>query len=247
MLDYHILTLSFKSDGFASIIHPILIRTSDGIILFDVGYPNQQTEIETELQRLGFSINDIYMVIISHHDHDHIGSLSALLELNPKIKVLASRDEAEFISGKVKPARLMQAEKINESLVGMDKDHGEQFVKYLKTINQCKIDRIICGGEYITDGVKVIDTFGHSPGHISLYLENEEILLAGDSLAIENDTIVIANPQYTLNMHDAVESIKIIKDLKLRQIICYHGGRFDGNIKLQLDEMLKQQANRRST
>jgi glyoxylase-like metal-dependent hydrolase (beta-lactamase superfamily II) len=84
MVKYHVLSL-VKDLGFIkSVIHPVLIESADGLILFDAGYPNQFADFETELKTIGFSISNISKIIISHHDHDHIGSLNDIKDKNQK-------------------------------------------------------------------------------------------------------------------------------------------------------------------
>ncbi len=240
MVKYHVLSL-VKDLGFIkSVIHPVLIESADGLILFDAGYPNQFADFETELKTIGFSISNISKIIISHHDHDHIGSLNDIKDKNQKIKILSSEIEAEYISGRQKSLRLIQAEQYNETLTGKDKEFGEQFVQYLKTVNICLIDEIVHDKDSICTGVSVVYTPGHTPGHISLYLEEENTLLAGDAVAIENDKLVIANPQFTLDMSNALNSIAKIKSMKIEKIICYHGGIISKFIDNELGVILKK-------
>ena len=84
----------------------------------------------------------------------------------------------------------------------------------------------------------VIFTSGHTPGHISLYLEEKEILLAGDALALENGAFAIANPQFTLDMGKTLASIQKIRDMHPSRIVCYHGGTIDTEVGQKLDELI---------
>ena len=73
MVTYSILSIT-KDLGFTkSVIHPVAIRDENGIILFDAGYPDQADDIEQALAEMGGAIADITAIILSHHDHDHIG------------------------------------------------------------------------------------------------------------------------------------------------------------------------------
>lgn len=238
MASYHILSLSKELGVIKSVINPVLIETSDGLILFDAGYPGQGADFKNALGQAGFSVSDINRIVISHHDHDHIGSLCELKGMNPEIKIIASEIEAKYISGKEKSMRLAQAEKFNESLSGSNKAFGEQFAQYLKTINTCCVDRFVRDGDYVGDGVRVIETPGHTPGHISLYIEQENILLAGDALAVENEKLVVANPQFTLDMVETLRSIEKIRNMNPAGIICYHGGAIAGSVNENLSCLL---------
>lgn len=48
---------------------------------------------------------------------------------------------------------------------------------------------------------------GHTPGHTSLCLLEFQTLITGDAIALEHGAPVITNPQYTLGMPRARESI----------------------------------------
>lgn len=234
MVEYRVLSIT-KDLGFSkSTIHPVVIKDGNGLVLFDAGYPNQLRDFENALAEIGYRISDIRKVVVSHHDHDHMGSLKDLKEAKPDIRIVSSLIESKLISGEEKSLRLLQAEKYNEGLRGDEKEFGERFVRYLETINVCAVDEIVAEGDYVCPGVKVIDTPGHTPGHISLLLEEERILLAGDALAIEDGRLVLANPQFTLDTDEAIKSLRKIRSLKLHAIVCYHGNAFTGSIDEEL-------------
>lgn len=235
------LTLTQKSGGYISVIHPVIFYNDSELILCDAGYPNQAEQINEELSKHGFSVKDITRIIITHHDHDHIGSLKQLKEWNRNLIVTASVTETPFIEGKAKSLRLIQAEEFNKSLSGKDLESGMQFVSYLNTIQTCSVDKQLSDGEYIIPGLKTILTPGHTPGHISLFCEESRVLITGDALAVEDSKPVIANPEFTLDIKSCIESIKKISNSAPQKIICYHGGLIEDNITNQLEEIINNQ------
>jgi glyoxylase-like metal-dependent hydrolase (beta-lactamase superfamily II) len=84
----------------------------------------------------------------------------------------------------------------------------------------------------------VITTPGHMPGHISIYLKETKTLIAGDALVVENGKLMIANPQYTLDMQKAKESIRKLMSYEIDTILCYHGGVCRENIEDALELMI---------
>ena len=62
------------------------------------------------------------------------------------------------------------------------------------------------GGYYATPG----DT----PGHISLSMEQDSIIITGDAIALEGDIPVIANPQFTLDIEQAARSMDKLLSIK---------------------------------
>src|SRR5471030_2093080 len=82
--------------GTHSIINPTLIYDKDTVILVDAGYPGQLPQIQEEIEKVGVSFDKLNMVILTHHDIDHIGSLSRIVkELPNSVKVLAHKEEKD--------------------------------------------------------------------------------------------------------------------------------------------------------
>ena len=73
-------------------------------------------------------------------------------------------------------------------------------------------------------GCRVIATPGHTPGHISLFMENDSIIITGDAIALEDNQPVIANPQFTLDIEQATKSMDKLLSINACSYYCYHGG-----------------------
>ena len=86
-------------------------------------------------------------------------------------------------------------------------------------------------------GIEIIETPGHMPGHISIYIKESRTLIAGDALVIEDNKLTIANPQYTLDMGEAKKSINKLLNYDIDKIICYHGGVYQTDIKEALENI----------
>lgn len=101
-----------------------------------------------------------------------MGSLAALRAKYPRVKVYASAVEAEYISGRRKALRLEQAEALQPALPRTPGAGGEAFISLLKGVAPVPVDVTLRGGDVldICGGCEVVDTPGHTPGHISLYL-----------------------------------------------------------------------------
>ncbi|WP_028973200.1 MBL fold metallo-hydrolase [Spirochaeta cellobiosiphila] len=238
MPNIEILTLNQKMPNGNILIHPTIIYNDNDLVLCDTGYPNQEDQIEKELNRLGFSLKDITKIIITHHDHDHVGSLKAIKDKYNTITIISSENEAMYIENQRKSLRLSQAIEYNKTLDEEHANFGRQFVTYLKSIKSCKVDQKVEEGDYIIPGLQVIATPGHTPGHLSFYDENSETFIAGDSLAIEDNKLVIANPEFTLDKEGCIQSINKIAKMEPKKIICYHGGVMEGDLATLLSDYL---------
>ena len=96
----------------------------------------------------------------------------------------------------------------------------------LKTVQAVQVDQILALDREIEwlPGVEVIHTPGHMPGHISLYIRQNRTMIAADAVVVENGLLEIANPQFTLDLEEAVRSVEKLQQLEIDRIICYHGG-----------------------
>lgn len=226
MCDMIILDIEFQFAGRKDFIHPVILKDSGSMVLIDCGYTGFLTALESAMEREGLHCSDLTHVLITHQDHDHMGALAALKQKYPGIKVAASREEAPYVSGQRKSLRLEQAEAMQPHLPEDQKQFGIAFANILRNVQPVPVDIFVKDADLLPwgGGCTVIETPGHTPGHISLFVNREEVLITGDAAALENGELVIANPQFTLDLEEANRSLDKIKTYGAKQIICYHGG-----------------------
>jgi glyoxylase-like metal-dependent hydrolase (beta-lactamase superfamily II) len=92
----------------------------------------------------------------------------------------------------------------------------------------------------LAGGIRVIFTPGHTPGHLSLYLERSKILVAGDALTAEGGHLNGPNPSMTLEMRLAMQSIRRLAELDVETIVCYHGGVVGEDANAQLQQVARE-------
>ncbi len=64
----------------------------------------------------------------------------------------------------------------------------------------------------------------YSRAYLSLYCKELDAVIVGDAFALEQNTPVLANPQFTLDVEMAKRSMERLLSLKARTYYCYHGG-----------------------
>ena len=239
MNEVNILEIKFEFAGATHTIYPVILKDEKEMILIDCGYPSFLPLIKNEAERKGLDISKLTKIIITHHDFDHMGSLAELKREYPHIKVLTSLEDERYVSGKEKSLRLQQAEAIFDMLPEEQKEGARGFQALLESIENVPVDICLNHKDFFPwcGGIEVIETPGHMPGHISIYLRHSKTLVAGDAVVVENDELVIANPQYTLDLDKAKKSIKNLLNYDIEKIICYHGGVFNKNIKEALEKI----------
>ncbi len=237
-----VINIDFIFNNITNTIYPVILKDDREVILVDCGYPNFLPRIKEAAMGKNIDLNNITKVIVTHHDYDHMGSLADFKNTYPNIQIMASEKEAAYIMGKKKSLRLQQAEDIYDSLPDSLKEGAKQIQKLFSSVNPADVDVILENHEIFPwcGGVEIVPTPGHMPGHISLYVKEFKTLIAGDALVIENGNLGIANPEYTLDMEAAKQSIRGLLDYDIEKIICYHGGIYDKKIKESLSAILSE-------
>ena len=218
------LSYEYKHENFD--IFPCVIQDEKNLVLVDCGYPNSLHLIEEEMINNGLNPKNLTHLFLTHQDDDHMGSAKEIKVKYPNIKIVASLKEKPYIEGTKKNLRLIQGEKVLDTLPKEYKEFGIKFCKRYENLNNVKVDITVNDGDILDwfGGCMVVETPGHTPGHTSLYLKNEKIFITGDAAVIEDGNLVIANPQFCLDLSTAEKSLENFKNLKIEKYICYHGG-----------------------
>ncbi|RDU24675.1 MBL fold metallo-hydrolase [Anaerosacchariphilus polymeriproducens] len=239
MTELFTLPLLFEMEEMSFYIYPVVIKNNDSLIMVDVGYPMFLSDIEKAFDKIGLNIHNLTQVILTHYDHDHMGAANELIEKYPNIEVKCSKEQEPYILGKKKSLRLELAERNGETLKGDAKKFNDGFIQMLRSVKYLDNVTTLSDGDMICDGVKVIETPGHMPGHISLYFEPEKTLISGDMLVSEDGVLAIADKRFVLDEEEEIKSIEKIMNYDIEKIICYHGGEYSSNrIKEELRDII---------
>lgn len=113
-------------------INLTLIWDKDSLVLIDTGLPDQLNQIHEAFKKEVIPFNKLKMVILTHQDIDHIGSISDILkEIHDRVKVLAHEEEKDYINGEKKPVKLT---KLEERLEHFPSGHICLYIKQRKIL-----------------------------------------------------------------------------------------------------------------
>ncbi len=221
-----VLNIRFKFGQIEDEIHPVVIKDDKNMILIDCGYTGFLPLVERAMEEKQLSCRDLTHVVITHQDHDHMGALYELKDKYPGVKVVAGKLEAPYISGSRRSLRLEQAEQMQSELPEDQREFGEAFCNILRAVRPVAVDTLVEDGAILDwcGGCTILGTPGHTPGHICVYHHGKNTLIAGDAAVLEEGRLMVANPQYALNLDQAEASLQKVRNCGADTIICYHGG-----------------------
>lgn len=195
--------------------NPSVIVGDAYLTLVDAGLPDTEGKILALVETLGRKPADVKHILITHSDRDHIGALPALVAATGAT-VYAQHEEAEIIGGK-------------------RKTRGGQIVTPI-----VKVDQVVKEGDVLPlhGGIRVIETFGHTLGHVCYYFLAEKLLFTGDCLQ-NIDGLGGSLPQYTANADLANATVRKIAALAPDSLAFGHGPAIVGGAAGQLKALAK--------
>ncbi|MDQ2049585.1 MBL fold metallo-hydrolase [Natronolimnohabitans sp. A-GB9] len=203
----HTLPFTIEYDDRELTITPTVVETERGLVLIDVGPAGAVDAVRTHLRSLGYELEDIWLVLLTHHDRDHVGGLAELLESVDAV-VATHREEAPYVTGERAPIK-------------SDGDRYPSVDVDLELVEGVQIPTL-------AGSMEVLETPGHTPGHVSLLFPDDGLLLAGDALVADGDEPLSGpKPAFTADMDRALESLEALADRGIEHVVCYHGGYVD--------------------
>lgn len=146
-----------------------LIEGDDGFTLVDVGWAKAPKAIITALDELHRKPEDIRRIVLTHAHPDHVQGAAEMRERTNAELLIHAEDAPWLRAGRVPPAGRQGA--LGRLIDKIPKLHWRPL----------EPDRTVADGETV-DGLTVIHTPGHSPGHIVLRHEATGTLFVGDAV-----------------------------------------------------------------
>lgn len=182
----------------------VLVR-GERPVLVDSGFGGDAEETKYLLRESGFPPEQITLVVNSHYHCDHAGGNSAL-QREYEIPIAAHRWDAGLVNRR---------------------DYEACTAEWLcQPVEPYEVTRHLSEGDQIETGgvrLEVVETPGHTLGHISLYAPDERVLLGGD--LFHSDDVAWLNPfrEGAAAGDRAIESLDKLAKLKIAWASSGHG------------------------
>lgn len=163
-----------------------IVKTPHGLVLIDAGMNSDGKDMDFGLAQLGMAPSDVKAILLTHWHNDHAAGGKAMRE-KTKAPVYYHADEAPFLT------RENAAHGLRGRLSDIMPEWG-LFVLFKGLLGEAtpvavEADALVTAGQVLLDCFEVVETPGHTPGHLCYYYPQERALFAGDALAVVGDRV----------------------------------------------------------
>jgi glyoxylase-like metal-dependent hydrolase (beta-lactamase superfamily II) len=159
---------SLEADQLKSSWTCLLVDTGEKTLLIDTGIGSGRSEggqLVSQLAQEGYPAENIDLVFLTHGHPDHIGGCT---DDNGKLVF----ENARYLMGKIEYEFWTSDENlstVNEGMARFARKNLPAIQEHLQLVED---------GEEVLPGIQVVETFGHTPGHVGLEIQSQgEVLL----------------------------------------------------------------------
>ncbi len=195
------------------------IETGEGLILVEAGPPNGFQRLEKWLLERGYSFSDIKYVLLTHIHLDHGGGAGYIVQRGGRPEIYVHPRGAPHL---VDPSKLWRSSL--ETIGDVARVYGEPLPVPEELVKIPSDGEMV---ELLGLGFEFIYTPGHAKHHMSIYLEDEDILFTGDSAGLYHGGTVIPTTPPPHNVEESIASIRRMMSLAPGRLGYTHFGIVD--------------------
>lgn len=209
------------------IANAYIVGTRDAWVLVDAGTENNENRIIRASEEYFGDVTRPELIVLTHGHFDHAGSAAALAD-HWDVPILAHPLEMPFVDGR-------SAYPPPDPTVGGFMSQVVRFIPNKQIdlgdrVEQLSPDDQLPGME----DWEIIETPGHTPGHLSFFRPEDRTLIAGDAFTTVNQDSMIAmltrKPEvwrppayYTCDWDEAETSVRRLASLRPTVLAAGHG------------------------
>lgn len=194
----------------------IAIEGDDGLTLVDAGAAGTVGALRGRLRSLGYRLEDVRRVVVTHAHPDHVGGLPALVAAGAEVWAPAG-DRAWIAEGGAPPLPERSTLSPMQRLLARLPMPRTPAVPVARDLGA---DEAL--GE-VRPGLRTLALPGHTPGQLGFHLEREGVLIAGDALMHLFPWWHPPVAAFTSDLAAAYRSAAAVVDLDPRVLVVGHG------------------------
>lgn len=192
-----------------------IIAEPDGLTIVDAGLPGAQKRILAAIAALGHAPHDVRHILLTHQHVDHIGALAALAAATGA-ETWASVGDTPAIEGRA-PYEMPRGP------IGL-----AIRVLMMPRLKPGSIAHVVREGDLLPvfsaeGGLRVVETPGHTLGHIAFYLPARKLLFAGDAVRSSGGRLPVSPPLLNTDSAMALESVRKLAAMEIEACLPGHG------------------------
>ena len=187
-----------------------LIDDDSKVVLIDAGLKGSTKKLVAALESIGKTPEDVKNILLTHAHSDHMGGVNNFNSKSHSPVCIHIDDEKFAVNG--------MAPKPQNPL-------AKVFSLFDRNMGKVAIDSIFKDDEVLNfrDGLSVIHTPGHTPGHASFYDKKTGTLITGDALFNMRDKISFSVSLFCSDFKLSKVSVQRLGDLEVENIGFMHG------------------------
>ncbi len=183
------------------------------VTLIDAGAPGSGRMVLRQLRQLGIAPTDVKRIILTHYHIDHRGAAREI-QLATGAELLAHTSEAPYLRGLLpypNPVRSGPFVSIAGRMLAAARGRPLE-------VQEVEDGDILD----IRDGLRVLHSPGHTQGSVALYLEGQQLLLAGDTMGFKRRILEAPDRTVSEDIPRARVSLERLAALDVESIAFAH-------------------------
>lgn len=222
-------------------LNSYVIKTEEKNLIIDTGFNLEECHkaLQASLDELQIDI-DKTEIVLTHLHSDHTGLVSSIIKEDTTVYM--SPEDYEYIRIMIEDNwRKSTVEYIKEGFTQQELD-DLAYVNPAKVYNPSWLFKFIP----IKDKQKInigpyeltcLHTKGHTPGHMCLYMEKEEILFSSDHILFDITPNITRWPTVKDSLNEYLNSLNKIKELEIKLTLPAHR-KNDMDVYERIDQLI---------
>jgi glyoxylase-like metal-dependent hydrolase (beta-lactamase superfamily II) len=197
-----------------------IVHDDAGVVLVDAGMEADGSDMLAGLREIGRDLRDVTAILLTHWHNDHSSGAEALRQATNATVYYHRNEHPNFSKTAVVGLRAKIADVIPETGVfaAVKAVLGESPPRAIERAH------FVADGDIVESRFRVIETPGHSAGHVSFFYEPDRVLFAGDALAVCGGRLWFMSRFLTESIAAARESMRTCVDVEADAICPGHRG-----------------------